>query len=186
MCTSGLGSKCVSFRRNYSTPGLPSSAKKVELFPRFAVRFCRRNHRCLKRRTAASAEALDAASRSDTPSTLHILPSKLPIPLQRVWDESGDPSIRYCHKSLISVDTMYDLRLAQPNIKNTAREAKRADFCPCICNLFSTCDTPGIPSESHPEGEPCSMCTIYAVNHVHLHRALARLVLIFLPRVRYL
>ena len=42
-------------------------------------------------RPSTSAEAVDAAinSWSGTPSTPHLPPSTLPIPLQRVWDESG-------------------------------------------------------------------------------------------------
>ena len=37
--------------------------------------------------------------------------------LRRVWDESGDPPIRPVMNAIFSVDTIYDLCLAQPNKK---------------------------------------------------------------------
>ena len=52
----------------------------------------------MSQRQSTAAEAVDAASWSDTPPTPHLPPSTLAIPLQWVWDDNGNPSIRYCHK----------------------------------------------------------------------------------------
>ena len=58
---------------------------------------------------------------------------RVPLVLQRVWDQSGDFLYNTTMNAKVSVDTSYDLRLAQPKKKKgEIRRAKRTDFCACI------------------------------------------------------